>query len=283
MVNDSITKTKFFEIVDNYIKNKKISHAYLIEINDYENDFINVLEFVKMILCDCTRDDLAKQKSNISSLIDNNNYPDLKIIEAEGQWIKKNQLLELIDEYQNKSLLDNKRIYIIKDAEKLNSSSANTILKFLEEPEDNIVAILLTKNRFQVIETILSRCQLLTLSNSKQEKEISEKAKVLLNYIINKKELFINYNKIITEIIPDKVQAKEELEEINQVIIDYINYTSSNEKENLFKDISILEQVDVKYLINVLSIIEEEIAKLDYNINYKLWLDSLFARIIVGG
>ena len=262
MVNDSITKTKFFEIVDNYIKNKKISHAYLIEINDYENDFINVLEFVKMILCDCTRDDLAKQKSNISSLIDNNNYPDLKIIEAEGQWIKKNQLLELIDEYQNKSLLDNKRIYIIKDAEKLNSSSANTILKFLEEPEDNIVAILLTKNRFQVIETILSRCQLLTLSNSKQEKEISEKAKVLLNYIINKKELFINYNKIITEIIPDKVQAKEELEEINQVIIDYINYTSSNEKENLFKDISILEQVDVKYLINVL--LNQDINKLNF-------------------
>ena len=38
--------------------------------------------------------------------------------------------------------------YIIKNAERLNPSSANTILKFLEEPEDNIIAILLTNNRY---------------------------------------------------------------------------------------------------------------------------------------
>ena len=52
-----------------------------------------------------------------------------------------------------------------KEADKLNMSSANTILKFLEEPEDDIVAILVANNRYAVIETILSRCQVLSLKN----------------------------------------------------------------------------------------------------------------------
>ena len=43
------------------------------------------------------------------------------------------QLLELQKEYSNTSLLNNKRIYIIKNAEKMNQASGNTILKFLVE------------------------------------------------------------------------------------------------------------------------------------------------------
>lgn len=278
---ESVVKQKFFEIVDNYINNKKISHAYLIEIGNYEEDFLDVLEFVKMILCNCTKDNLKNDKTNIGNLIDTFNYPDLKIIEADGQWIKKNQLVELIDDFQNKSLLDNKRIYIIKEAEKLNSSSANTILKFLEEPEENIVAILLTKNRFQVIETILSRCQLLTLGCENENYNIDDNVKLFLDYLIHKNELFINYGTIVTEVMPDKNQAKIILNEISQVIISYINYSSNKEYACSVEVINLLQGVELKFLTNVLSIIEEEIAKLEYNVNYKLWLDCLFARIIL--
>ncbi len=278
---ESVVKQKFFEIVDNYINNKKISHAYLIEVGNYEEDFLDVLEFVKMILCNCTKDNLKNDKTNIGSLIDTFNYPDLKIIEADGQWIKKNQLVELIDDFQNKSLLDNKRIYIIKEAEKLNSSSANTILKFLEEPEENIVAILLTKNRFQVIETILSRCQLLTLGCENENYNIDDNVKLFLDYLIHKNELFINYGTIVTEVMPDKNQAKIILNEISQVIISYINYSSNKEYACSVEVINLLQGVELEFLTNVLSIIEEEIAKLEYNVNYKLWLDCLFARIIL--
>ena len=71
-------------------------------------------------------------------LIDNGNYPDLKIIEPDGNVIKKVQLLSLQEQFKNKSFLNNKMIYVIKEAEKLNDSSGNTILKFLEEPEEDI-------------------------------------------------------------------------------------------------------------------------------------------------
>ena len=73
-------------------------------------------------------------------------YTELKIVKPNGQFIKKEQLLELQNSVLNKPVEANKIIYIIKNAERLNSSSANSILKFLEEPEDNIIAILLTDN-----------------------------------------------------------------------------------------------------------------------------------------
>ena len=45
---------------------------------------------------------------------------------------------------------------------------------------------------------------------------------------------------------------------------------------------SILSGVKSSYITNLISIIESEIKKLEYNINYKLWLDSLFAKMIGG-
>ena len=262
MVEDSIIKENFFEIANKYIENKKISHAYLIEISDYEKDFSDVLDFVKMILCNCSREELKNDKSNIGNLIDNKNYPDLKIVEPDGQWIKKNQLLEVMDEFQNKSL---------------NLEAANTILKFLEEPEDNIIAILLTKNRFQVIETILSRCQILTLNNTNFNCEVSFNSRELLKKIFGSENIFIDYQNITTNIIKDKNEAKEILSEISQILVNYLNYVSD---KKIFCDKEIIDILKTK---SVEKIVEEEIAKLEYNINYKLWLDSLFAQIILGG
>ena len=60
-----------------------------------------------------------------------------------------------------------KRIYIIKECDKMNLQTANSILKFLEEPADNIIAILMTNNISKLLETIVSRCQLIRLNNTK--------------------------------------------------------------------------------------------------------------------
>ena len=67
-----------------------------------------------------------------SKNIDNKEFLELKIIEAEGQWIKKNQLEELQYDFSKKSILGNKKVYIINGAEKLNVSSSNSLLKFLD-------------------------------------------------------------------------------------------------------------------------------------------------------
>ena len=159
----SIVKKNFFDYVDHIVSNNKISHAYIIEVDNYEEDMIDIYDFVKMILFDKKLDELKQINEGIIKFIDNNEYPDIRLIEPDGANIKKNQLVELQKEYRNKSTLGNKRIYIIKEAEKMNQASGNTILKFLEEPEEGIIAILLTKNKYQILETIIYRCQNLSL------------------------------------------------------------------------------------------------------------------------
>ena len=279
------SKEQFYNIIDKIIKHNKVSHAYLIEVDNYDEDYQCVLNFVKLILC--SREDkgsfcLDCSQCNVCKMIDSNNYVDLKVIEPDGTMIKKKQMLDLQEEFNNKSLLDNKRIYIIKEADKLNVASANTILKFLEEPEDDIVAILLASNRYAVIETILSRCQVLSLKKDNQI-EIEDEVIDLLSYVVGRSKLFINYQDIITNILPDKFIAKERFMKLEELLVSYLKYLADNNFKCSDEVISILKNVKSVQIANFISIIENELSKLEYNVNYKLWLDSLFAKLIIGG
>lgn len=269
-------KKRFYDIINNIVSFNKVSHAYMIEIDNYEEDFNCVLDFVKLILDN-------KNENNISALIDSGNYPDLNIIEPDGNVIKKQQVIKLQEDFRNKSFLNNKMIYIIKEADKLNDASGNTILKFLEEPEDDIIAILVTTNRYKVIETILSRCQVLSLQDNSLNVDISDNIIDLVKFIIKKDALFVNYQYIMDNILIDKVVAREILNEIEVIFINYLNYISDKNSYECNNDIvKILSDVDIDKITNYIAIIEEEVQKLDYNVNYKLWLDCLFAKLIGG-
>lgn len=282
MRNLSIVKKKFFDYVDHLIENNKISHAYIIELDNYEDNMTDVYDFIKMILFNKKHGELEQINENITNYIDNNMYPDIKIIEPDGNNIRKRQLIELQKEYSNKSLLDNKRIYLIKNSEKMNQSSGNTILKFLEEPEENIIALLLTDNRYNVLETILSRCQILSLKETNLLDDEEEKFIEFLKHVVNPKEFFKRYNYFINNYIVDKNVAKEKLMQVESTIIQFLNNQYFGENyDNQISDI--LREIEEKKLINYLSIIEEELLKLDYNVNYKLWIDSLFSKLIIGG
>lgn len=282
MRNLSIVKKKFFDYVDHIIDNNKISHAYIIEIDNYQDDMIDIYDFVKMILFNKKHDELEQINEGIINFIDNNMYPDIKLIEPDGNNIRKRQLIELQKEYSNTSLLNNKRIYIIKNSEKMNQASGNTILKFLEEPEDNIVALLLTDNRYSVLETILSRCQVLSLKETDLMDDEEEQFIEFLRFVVNPKDFFKKYNYFINNYITDKSIAKEKLGQVESTIIQYLNNQYFGESFNE-KIGDILSKIEENKLLTYLSIIESELPKLEYNINYKMWIDSLFSKLIIGG
>lgn len=195
---------KLYKILNNEIQTNKYSHAYLFETNGNPNTMLFVLAFVKSLLCPFKYTNNSKcVNCTICHKIDNNIYTDLKIIEPDGLWIKKEQLDSLQKEFSVKSVEGNKKIYIINQAEKLNVQASNSILKFLEEPEENIIAILITNNIYQMLSTIVSRCQVLSL-----ESETSN--------------LSLNLN-----IPSDKI--KENLDVIN----DFVQYLETNELDTL--------------------------------------------------
>ena len=278
MNNLTDIQNKFVSYIEKIMMSNKLSHAYLIEMEDSSIEFPFVLLFVKMILCPLEInkcDKLNCSKCNVCRLIDEKNFPDFEIIEADGNQIKKNQLLELKDEFQKTSLIGKRRVYVIKDAEKLNPSSANTILKFLEEPEENIIAILLTRNRYQVLDTILSRCQILALNDASMVIRYDDEIALFLKYLFNGKDLFIHYKEILDNILVDKNKAKEVFEQVEKIILGYLGG-----KLNSDYDLTIFKEIEKKTLLKYVSIIEEEIPKLVYNINYKLWLDSIYTRFV---
>ena len=90
-----------YNLIVNEIKSGHISHAYLIDENGNVDAFNMVLSFIKEILCLNLCD---SDKKNICRRIDDNNYPELKIIEPDGMLIKKQQILDLQKEFSTKAL-----------------------------------------------------------------------------------------------------------------------------------------------------------------------------------
>lgn len=68
----------------------------------------------------------------------------------------------------------------------MNVQTANSILKFLEEPVDDIIAILITDNINMLLPTIISRCQVIKLNKKKCSYDtISNLSDLLISYGYN--------------------------------------------------------------------------------------------------
>lgn len=226
-----------YNTLNHQIKNNRISHAYLFDISNYDKGYEFVIEFIKNILCHDANSDKHDNNCPICNAIESGNYPDLVIINPDGQWIKKEQLDNLQVAFSTKSLLDNYKIYIINGAEYLNVSSANSILKFLEEPEEKIIAILLTKSMNNVLTTIRSRCQTFVFKNVNRDLNIEER---ILNYVFNskeEKEKFLENNNF--DIMVDKLFSfvtTLENKKINTLIYTYNTWFSvfKDKTQNIF-------------------------------------------------
>ena len=187
-----------FKIIKNQLIKKNISHAYIVEINGYYKGFDFVLAFVKSLLCP-KNNTTNSNCGNCTqcSRINNNNYTELEIIEPDGLWIKKEQLDNLQKKFSSKSIEGSKMVYIINHADRLNESSANSILKFLEEPEPGIVAVLVVENHFNLLDTIVSRCQIIKLINNKHI--IKNEIENLCYYLFKNQNDIDNFMKINEE------------------------------------------------------------------------------------
>lgn len=275
-------------ILNNSIKTNKISHAYLFQIDGSLENNEFVFSFIKKIIC--------MQNPNNSEIvckrIDEGNYPELKIIKPDGQWIKKEQLLELQEQFNRKAIESNRMVYLIENAEKMNSSSANTLLKFLEEPEEGIVAILLTNNIHNVIETIVSRCQIINLKNENIKENIYSEEYInnALNFIEYLEKNKINTLAQIQDLWNNKLTQKEDyiksFDIINLIYMDVLNLKLKNNIET-FKEYK--EQIqnikkinDLKELFRKINLIIDVNDKLKYNVNINMLMDKFIIEFSGG-
>ena len=150
-------------ILDMLVKsynNGRLSHAYIFSGEEGSERMGVALYFACMLYCK----DICLECKECKDIINNNHLNVILIDKLPGKSeIIKEQIESLKEELSKTSLKEGPRIYIINDAENMNSTCANKLLKFIEEPYDDIYAILLTTNKDAIIQTIRSRCQLINL------------------------------------------------------------------------------------------------------------------------
>ena len=175
-----VKKDNFFfnEEVNNYlnniIKNKSFANGYIFYGAEGLGKKQTALLFIKEIFKE------SSKGTSIEEKITNNNHPDFLIIEPnshlESQTSKSSYLekrtksrseIIKVDQIRNiksflgqKSINSEKKIVLITDAHFLNEAASNCLLKTLEEPSNGIF-ILLTSKLNLLLNTIISRCQII--------------------------------------------------------------------------------------------------------------------------
>ena len=86
-------------------------------------------------------------------------HPDVRIVRPEKNVIKVDAIRDLIDYLSMRPYEGGKHIAIIEQADKMNASAQNALLKTLESPAGDVMFFLLTDSMGSLLSTILSRCQ----------------------------------------------------------------------------------------------------------------------------
>lgn len=150
--------------IQSLIQKKRVGHAYIIE-GAKGTGKVKVMQFfVQLILCENPIQNVPCETCRSCKRLKSNNHLNFRELEPDGQFIKRGQIDDLIQEMSKTAIETGRKIYVIHHADQLNASAANTLLKFLEEPQSEITAILLTDRMHALIPTIRSRCQHISLA-----------------------------------------------------------------------------------------------------------------------
>ncbi|MBY7704684.1 hypothetical protein JIY74_31325 [Vibrio harveyi] len=145
------------------VDNNNLFANTILNSNDNQISMQMVSEIIAYMFCkNSDHLDLNKLKKQI---LEDKNIDVFQIGDSHSA-ITNQQVHELIEKMSMSSTGEqNIKFFIIKNAENLKNTSANSILKFLEEPPINTYGFLLTNNYSEIITTILSRCQLVNIEN----------------------------------------------------------------------------------------------------------------------
>ena len=261
----------FNNILNCYHENK-LSHAFLLETNDIEQCYKDVLELVKMINCSGKYSEECEE-CNLCHLIDLGNIPSLITIDPFGNNIKKEQILDMMERFKSKPIYSKYNTYIIRQCDYFNQHSANTLLKFLEEPEDDIIGFFITNNKMNVISTIRSRCQEWSmyykedLGNNYSDESISQFNDYLSN-VCGKKDAFIYNQTEFKKLYEDRMDWVRFFTEILYYLTDV-----SCDQVTLGNN-DVLGKMDKREIIWIISKIEDILKYLKSNGNIELILDK---------
>ncbi len=146
-------------LLENNRRKNRLAHAYVFEGMAGTKKMDTALFFASMLLCNETDGPCGACRN--CRRIAHETHPNVYVVRPEKKNITKTMIRDLQTEFHKTAVESGPKIYLIEEAERMNAYAANALLKFLEEPHNDVFALLLTENATQLLPTIRSRSQTL--------------------------------------------------------------------------------------------------------------------------
>lgn len=256
------------------------------EFHENINSHVFLLETNNLDLCLKDVKDIIKEKIDAdpitSAQIEEETYLELIVVRPEDKEIKKDQILALQERLKTKPILSDYLFYIIIPAEALSEISSNKLLKTIEEPNENIVAFLLTRNSDLILSTIKSRCEHLNIiyeNSIENEDEIDsdllETIKNLIYAIEQKDHIELTNQKT-------KGKIKDNRKTVEKIMKDYYNTACGiSNYDYLDQKLIIFLQENNTYpvLVKKAKYLNKTFNKLIDNMNLDLLLEKMYFEL----
>ena len=303
MIKDIVSNEEVKRFFKNELKLNKKSGTYLFYGSDSDQLLEFALYFSKGLCCEILEGDFCDTCS-VCQRIDRLTYGDLEIVE-DVNGIKVDTVRELGYKSSSSASEGKRKIFILKDIQKLKKEAGNSLLKLIEEPAENSFFILLT-NSLNILPTIKSRSILVKIK--KRDAEELDVDEFTYNFFLGNSRDIENFK--ISDIDLQKAESYEmigvhlkkyeETEDfkekvyIYKCIKDFINnrhYLAQQEKlyfaEEILRGTSDrnLQRKIIEYTVSTLgnlSGLEERLklkSMLRFPVNIKLVLINLFLNL----
>lgn len=152
-----------WQILSHALTQHKVAHAYLFHGPNGTPKMECAKLLAQSLICSHVDEHgYACEVCDECHRIQEEQFADLIVLDGTSVSIKKEQIVKLQHNF-NKTGLEHtgKKVYIINYAENATPDALNSLLKFLEEPTNDMVAILLVEQLDRLLPTIISRCQMI--------------------------------------------------------------------------------------------------------------------------
>jgi DNA polymerase-3 subunit delta' len=164
-----------FRVLYNALKHKQASHAYLFTGPKGTHMSEAAMLFAQALVCP-NRNPWPCETCEVCQRITNGHFADLVVLDGTQSTIKKEAVLSLQEQFAKTALESyGKKIYVVNGAENATPEALNSLLKFLEEPSGNdTYAVLISEHPEALLETIVSRCQVLAFKPQSRQDLMEE-------------------------------------------------------------------------------------------------------------
>lgn len=147
-----------FERFVHILEQGQLNHAYLFSGNFGSLEMALFLS--KSLFCSEKNGIFPCEKCRNCKLIEQEEFPDVTMIKPQNQVIKTERIRELVGQFSQSGIENQRQVFIIEQAEKMHVNAANSLLKVIEEPQSEIYIFFLTDDEEQMLSTIRSRTQI---------------------------------------------------------------------------------------------------------------------------